>query len=59
MSDVFAGLLELFTTLCTCVHTFNAFIWPSSLSGLHARGSAPLGDKLGITDITNAFLGCI
>ena len=59
MSDVFAGLLESFTTLCTCVHTSNTFIWPSSLSGLRVRGSAPLGDKLGITDITNAFLGCI
>ena len=49
-SDLFSGLCQSLTTLCTCIHAFHASVRFSSLSGSPMHDTVPLAGKLEVTD---------
>ena len=49
-SDLFSGLCQSLTTLCTCMHAFHASVRFSSLSGSPMHDTVPLAGKLEVTD---------
>ena len=49
-SDLFVGLRQSLTTLCTCVYAFHASVQFFSLSSFPMRDTAPLAGKSGVAD---------
>ena len=49
-SDLFVGLRQSLTTLCTRVYAFHASVQFSSLSSFPMRDTAPLAGKSGVAD---------
>ena len=54
ITDVFAGIFELLTTLCVHVRVSDASVWSLGLFGFPVHGSAPLAGR---TSVTNTFAG--